>query len=150
MAIEKAIYTAHARIVGGRVGNAKSDDGQIDLKLDRPVEMGGKGNGTNPEQLFAAGYAACFIGALRVVAGKRHIRVPEDVAIDSAVSLGALAGGAEGFSIAVTMTIHLPGIERATAEELVDHAHQVCPYSNATRGNIDVVLTLARDTDSLT
>src|ERR1700722_18190275 len=86
MAIDRAIYTAHARATGGRVGTAKSDDGQIDLKLDRPVEMGGKGNGTNPEQLFAAGYAACFIGALRVVAGKRHIRLPENVAIDSAVS----------------------------------------------------------------
>jgi len=142
MAIEKAIYTAHAKAMGGRVGTAKSDDGQIDLKLDRPVEMGGKGNGTNPEQLFAAGYAACFIGALRVVAGKRHIRIPEDVAIDSAVSFGPLAGEAEGFGIAVAMMIHLPGIERATAEELVQGAHQVCPYSNATRGNIDVLLTV--------
>jgi lipoyl-dependent peroxiredoxin len=142
MAIEKAIYTAHARATGGRVGTAKSDDGQIDLKLDRPIEMGGKGNGTNPEQLFAAGYATCFIGALRVVAGKRHIRVPEDVSIDSAVSFGPLAGGVEGFGIAVSMTIHLAGIERATAEELVQLAHQTCPYSNATRGNIDVLLTL--------
>jgi osmotically inducible protein OsmC len=143
MAIEKEIYTARAKAMGGRVGTAKSDDGQIDLKLDRPVEMGGKGKGTNPEQLFAVGYAACFIGALRVVAGKRHIRIPEDVAIDSAVSFGPLAGEAEGFGIAVAMTIHLPGIERATAEELVHHAHQVCPYSNATRGNIDVLLTVA-------
>jgi len=91
MAIENAIYTARARAMGGRVGTAKSDDGQINLKLDRPVEMGGKGNGTNPEQLFAVGYAACFIGALRVVARKRHIRMPEDVAIDSAVSFGPLA-----------------------------------------------------------
>jgi Ohr subfamily peroxiredoxin len=143
MSIEKVIYTARAKSMGGRVGSARSDDGQIDLKLDRPVEMGGKGNGTNPEQLFAAGYAACFIGALRVVAGKRHIRVPEEVAIDSAVSFGPLAGGVEGFGIAVAMTIHLPGIERATAEELVHHAHQVCPYSNATRGNIDVQLSVA-------
>ena len=143
MAIEKVIYTARAKAVGGRVGTAKSDDGQIDLKLDRPVEMGGKGNGTNPEQLFAAGYAACFIGALRVVAGKRHIRIPEDLAIDSAVSFGPLKGEAEGFGIAVAMTIHLPGIERATAEELVHSAHQVCPYSNATRGNINVLLTVA-------
>jgi lipoyl-dependent peroxiredoxin len=143
MAIEKAIYTAHARVTGGRIGAAKSDDGQIDLKLDRPVEMGGKGEGTNPEQLFAAGYAACFIGALRVVAGKRHIRVSETVAVDSAVSFGPLAGGVEGFGIAVAMTIHLPDIERATAEELVHLAHQVCPYSNATRGNVDVVLTVA-------
>jgi lipoyl-dependent peroxiredoxin len=143
MAIDKVVYTARAKAVGGRVGTARSDDGQIDLKLDRPVEMGGKGNGTNPEQLFAAGYAACFIGALRVVAGKRHIRVPEDVTIDSAVSFGPLAGGVEGFGIAVAMTIHLPGIEPATAEELVHHAHQVCPYSNATRGNIDVQLSVA-------
>jgi osmotically inducible protein OsmC len=143
MAIEKVIYTARAKSMGGRVGTAKSDDGQIDLKLDRPVEMGGKGDGTNPEQLFAVGYAACFIGALRVVAGKRHMRIPEEVSIDSAVSFGLLAGGVEGFGIAVAMTIHLPGIERATAEELVHHAHQVCPYSNATRGNIDVQLTLA-------
>ena len=142
MAIEKAIYTAHARATGGRIGTAKSDDGQIDLKLDRPIEMGGKGNGTNPEQLFAAGYAACFIGALRVAAGKRHIRVPEDVSVDSAVSFGSLAGGVEGFGIAVSMTIHLAGIERATAEKLVQLAHQTCPYSNAPRGNIDVLLTL--------
>jgi osmotically inducible protein OsmC len=143
MAIEKAIYTARAKAMGGRVGTAISDDRQISLKLDRPVEMGGKGNGTNPEQLFAAGYAACFIGALRVVAGKRHIRIPEDLAIDSEVSFGPLKGEAEGFGIAVAMTIHLPGIERATAEELVHRAHQVCPYSNATRGNIDVLLTVA-------
>ena len=142
MSIEKVIYTARAKAMGGRVGTAKSDDGQIDLKLDGPVEMSGKGNGTNPEQLFAVGYAACFIGALRVVAGKRHIRIPEDVALDSAVSFGLL-GEAEGFGIAVAMTIHLPGIERATAEELVHRAHQVCPYSNATRGNIDVLLTVA-------
>ena len=143
MAIEKAIYTARATAMGGRVGIAKSDDGLINLKLDRPVEMGGKGNGTNPEQLFAVGYAACFIGALRVVAGKHHIRIPEEVAIDSAVSFGHLQGDAEGFGIAVAMIVHLPGIERATAEELVQLAHQVCPYSNATRGNIDVLLTVA-------
>jgi lipoyl-dependent peroxiredoxin len=143
VAIENAIYTARAKAMGGRVGTAKSDDGQINLKLDRPVEMGGKGNGTNPEQLFAAGYAACFIGALRVVAGKRHIRIPEEVAIDSEVSFGPLKGNAEGFGIAVAMMIHLPGIERATAEELVHRAHQVCPYSHATRGNIDVLLTVA-------
>jgi osmotically inducible protein OsmC len=95
--------------------------------------MGGKGNGTNPEQMFASGYVACFIGTLRVVAGKRHIRIPEDVALDSAVSFGLL-GEAEGFGIAVAMMIQLPGIERATAEELVHRAHQVCPYSNAARG----------------
>ena len=116
MAIEKAIYTARAKATGGRVGTAKSDDGQIDLKLDRPVEMGGKENGTNLEQLFAAGYAACFIGALKVVAGKRNARIPEEVAIDSAVSFGLLKREAEGFGIAVAITIHLPGIERDAAE----------------------------------
>jgi lipoyl-dependent peroxiredoxin len=89
------------------------------------------------------GYAACFIGALRVVAGERHIRIPKGVAIDWGVSFGPLKGEAEGFGIAVAMTIYLPGIERATAEELVHHAHQVCPYSNATRGNIDVLLNVA-------
>ncbi|WP_373564004.1 Ohr family peroxiredoxin [Tunturiibacter gelidoferens] len=89
------------------------------------------------------GYAACFIGAQKVVAGERHIRIPEEVAIDSAVSFGPLNGEAEGFGIAVAMTIYLPGIERATAEELVQRAHQICPYSNATRGNIDVLLTVA-------
>jgi Ohr subfamily peroxiredoxin len=142
MAIEKVIYTARAKAMGGRIGTAKSDDGQINLKLDRPVEMGGKGNDTNPEQLFAAGYAACFIGALRVVAGKRHMRIPGEAAIDSSVSFGPLEGQAEGFGIAVAMMIHLPGIERPTAEELVHDAHRVCPYSNATRGNIDVSLTV--------
>jgi lipoyl-dependent peroxiredoxin len=118
--------------MGGRVGTAKSDDGQINLKLARPVEMSGKGSGPNPEQLFAAGNAACFIGGLRGIAGKRHIRIPEDGALDSAVSFGLL-GEAEEFGIAVAMTIQLPGIERATAEELADRAHQVCPYSNAAR-----------------
>jgi lipoyl-dependent peroxiredoxin len=143
MSIEKVIYIAKAKAMGGRIGTAKSDDGQIDLKLDRPVEMGGKADGTNPEQLFAVGYAACFIGALRVVAGRHHIRIPEEVAIDSAVSFGPLKGEVEGFGIAVAMTIHLPGIDRTTAEELVQQAHQVCPYSTATRGNIDVLLTVA-------
>jgi lipoyl-dependent peroxiredoxin len=98
--------------MGVRVGTAKSEDGQINLKLDRPVEMGGKGDGTNPEQLFAAGYAACFVGALKVVAGKRLIRIPEDVVIDSAVSFGALKGESEGFGISVAMTIHYPALKK--------------------------------------
>jgi osmotically inducible protein OsmC len=142
MAIEKAIYTAHAKVTGGRIGTAATDDGQLELRLDRPKEMGGEGVGTNPEQLFAAGYAACFIGALKVVAGKRHIRVPEDISIDSEVSFGLLRGQSEGFGIAVAMVVHLPGIEKSIAEDLVHAAHQVCPYSNATRGNIDVFLSV--------
>jgi len=143
MAIERAIYTARAIATGGRTGTAKTDDGQLDLLLDRPKEMGGKGVGTNPEQLFAAGYAACFIGALKVVAGRQHIRIPQDVSIDSEVSFGPLVGGVEGFGIAVALKVHLPGVEHNQAEELVRDAHQVCPYSNATRGNIDVTLSLA-------
>lgn len=143
MAIEKAIYTARATATGGRTGSAKTDDGQLNLQLDRPKEMGGKGAGTNPEQLFAAGYAACFIGALKVVAGRQHIRALQEVSIDSEVSFGPLAGGVEGFGIAVAMNVHLPGMERDLAEKLVHDAHQVCPYSNATRGNIDVALSLA-------
>jgi Ohr subfamily peroxiredoxin len=143
MAIEKTIYTARATATGGRTGTAKTDDGQLDLQLDRPKKMGGKGAGTNPEQLFAAGYAACFIGALKVVAGKQHIRVPQDVSIDSEVAFGPLAGDVEGFGIAVALKVNLPGIERILAGSLVHAAHQVCPYSNATRGNIDVTLSLA-------
>jgi len=140
----KVLYTAEAHVTGGRgQGHGRSSDGQLDVQLRLPTEMGGAGDGTNPEQLFAVGYAACFIGALRVVAGKRHIRIPEDVAIDSAVSFGPLKGATDGFGIAVAMTIHLPGIEKVIAEELVHQAHQVCPYSNATRGNIDVELTVS-------
>ena len=143
MAIEKTIYTARATATGGRIGTAKTDDGQLSLQLDRPKEMGGKGAGTNPEQLFATGYAACFIGALKVVAGKQHMRIPQEVSIDSEVSFGPLTGGVEGFGIAVAMKVHLPGMDRDVAEKLVRDAHQVCPYSNATRGNIDVTLSLA-------
>jgi len=142
MAIEKVIYTAHATITGGRIGTAKTDDGQLNLILDRPKEMVGKAEGTNPEQLFAAGYGACFLSALKIVAGKQHIRVPEDASIDSDVSIGPLAGGKEGFGIAVAMRVHLPGLDRIAAEALVEAAHQVCPYSNATRGNIDVALSV--------
>jgi lipoyl-dependent peroxiredoxin len=143
MPIGEAIYIARAKATGGRIGTARTDDGQLELRLDRPREMGGKGEGTNPEQLFAVGYATCFIGALRVVAGKKHIRITDDVFIDSDVSFGPLAGGVEGFGIAVALKVHLPGIERCIAEKLVHEAHQVCPYSNATRGNIDVVLSVA-------
>jgi lipoyl-dependent peroxiredoxin len=143
MALEKVVYTAHATATGGRDGVAKSDDGKLEVKLDPPKQMGGGGTGTNPEQLFAAGYAACFIGALKVVAGKQKISVPPDVSIDSSVSFGPLAGGAPGFGIAVDMKVHVPGMDREQAERLVQQAHQICPYSNATRGNIDVNLSVA-------
>ena len=142
MALDKVVYTAHATATGGRDGVAKSDDGKLDVKLDPPPQMGGGGAGTNPEQLFAAGYAACFIGALKVVAGKEKVSI-KDVSIDSSVNFGPLANGAKGFGIGVDMVVHLPGVEREQAEKLVHEAHEICPYSNATRNNIDVNLSVA-------
>jgi osmotically inducible protein OsmC len=143
MALEKVVYTAHATATGGRDGIAKSDDGKLDVKLDPPKVMGGGGTGTNPEQLFGAGYAACFLGALKFVANTQKIQVPADASIDSSVNFGPLAGGAKGFGIAVDMVVHLPGMEKEEAERLVHQAHEVCPYSNATRNNIDVTLSVA-------
>lgn len=138
--LDKVVYTARAHTTGGRDGSARSDDGLLDVKLSPPKEMGGAGTATNPEQLFAAGYSACFIGALKAVGGMQKIAIPQDVAVDAEVDLGPITGG---YGIAVRLTVHLPGMERAAAQALVDTAHKVCPYSNATRGNIDVTLTLA-------
>ncbi len=141
MALDKVLYTAHGKATGGREGTGSSSDGALTVKLSTPKELGGAGgDGTNPEQLFAVGYAACFIGALKAVGGKMKIAVPADVSIDSSVGIGPIPAG---FGIQVAMTIHLPGMDRTVAEQLVAAAHQVCPYSNATRGNIDVSLTLA-------
>ncbi len=141
MALDKVLYTAHGKATGGREGTGSSSDGALNVKLSTPKELGGAGgDGTNPEQLFAVGYAACFIGAMKAVGGKMKIAVPADVSIDSTVGIGPIPAG---FGIQVAMTIHLPGMDRAVAEQLVAAAHQVCPYSNATRGNIDVNLTIA-------
>ena len=137
--LDKVIYTAKARTTGGRDGRSVSDDGLLDVKLSPPKELGGVGGATNPEQLFAAGYSACFIGALRHVAGMKKIAVPADVAIEASVDIGPIPNG---FGIAARLAISLPGMDRAVAQDLVDTAHQVCPYSNATRGNIVVELTL--------
>ena len=142
MALEKIIYTAHATATGGRDGVAKSDDGKLSVKLNPPKEMGGNGDGTNPEQLFAAGYSACFLGAMKFVAGTQKVSLPADTSIDADVHFGPRTGGAKGFSVDVALNISLPGMEREKAEALVHEAHEVCPYSNATRGNIDVVLTV--------
>ncbi|MGM9515229.1 organic hydroperoxide resistance protein [Roseateles sp. DB2] len=140
MALEKVLYTATATATGGRQGTAESSDGKLKIDLSTPRELGGAGgDGTNPEQLFAAGYSACFIGAIKAVAAKQKIAVPNDVSITSDVGIGPIP---QGFGIQVSMRISLPGMERAAAQALVDAAHQVCPYSNATRGNIDVSLTL--------
>jgi lipoyl-dependent peroxiredoxin len=143
MAIDKAIYTAHATSIGGRTGTTESSDGAIKLALMTPKELGGAGGaGTNPEQLFAAGYSACFIGAMKAVAARQKIALPADVSIKSDVSIGAMTGKEGAFSISVAMAVHVPGMDKAAAETLVATAHQVCPYSNATRGNIDVSLTV--------
>ncbi len=134
------LYTAKAHVTGGRAeGHGRSSDGALEVNLRIPAEMGGPGGGTNPEELFAVGYAACFEGALGVVA-RRAKADPGDVAIDSSVSLSA--NGQGGFVLSVGLDVTLPAIsDAATAVDLVRAAHEVCPYSNATRGNIDVALT---------
>ena len=134
--LEKVLYTAKAHTTGGRDGASRTDDGRLDIKLSSP---GTSGTGTNPEQLFAAGYAACFIGALKAVAGMQKINLPADLAIDSSVDLGKVG---EAYGISAELNVSLPGMERKAAQKLVDAAHQVCPYSNATRGNIDVTVNL--------
>jgi lipoyl-dependent peroxiredoxin len=140
MSIEKVLYRAHAKVTGGRDGHAVSSDNVLDVKLTTPRELGGAGGaGTNPEQLFAAGYSACFIGALKFVAGREKITLPADTAIEGNVGIGAIP---TGFGIEVELKISIPGVPRAQAEELVKKAHLVCPYSNATRNNIDVKLTV--------
>jgi lipoyl-dependent peroxiredoxin len=134
--LEKVIYTARAHTTGGRDGASRSDDGRLDIKLSPPA-MGG--SGTNPEQLFAAGYSACFIGAMKAVAGKMKVTLPTDLAVDAEVDLGPTPGA---YSIAARLNVSLPGMDRAAAQTLLDAAHKVCPYSNATRGNIDVKISL--------
>ena len=135
--LEKVIYTARAHTTGGRDGASRTDDGRLDIKLSPPA-LGG--SGTNPEQLFAAGYSACFIGAMKAVAGKMKVTLPADLAIDAEVDLGPTPGA---YGIAARLNVSLPGMDRAAAQALLDAAHKVCPYSNATRGNIDVKITLA-------
>ncbi|MFC8751002.1 organic hydroperoxide resistance protein [Pseudomonas oryzihabitans] len=135
------LYTASATSTGGRDGRSISSDKVLDVQLSTPKELGGAGGaGTNPEQLFAAGYSACFIGALKFVGAKEKIAVPADVSVTAQVGIGPIP---TGFALDVELVISLPGLERAAAEDLVEKAHQVCPYSNATRGNVDVRLTLA-------
>ncbi|ANF82451.1 organic hydroperoxide resistance protein [Acinetobacter sp. NCu2D-2] len=139
MALEKAVYTAHAKATGGRDGRATSSDGSFDIQLAVPKEMGGSGGGANPEQLFAAGYSACFLGAMKFVASRDKISLSKDAYIEGDVGIGPIPNG---FGIEVTLNIHLEGMDAAEAQKLVDAAHIVCPYSNATRGNIDVTLNV--------
>ncbi|EMV8751940.1 organic hydroperoxide resistance protein [Escherichia coli] len=141
MPVEKVLYVAHAHATGGREGSARSDDGVLDVRLTMPRELGGNGaQGSNPEQLFAAGYSACFLGALNFVASQKKVKLPTESRVDGSVGIGPIP---TGFGIEVGLTVSLPGLERTLAEELVQKAHVVCPYSNATRGNINVTLTLA-------
>ncbi|MBN9323552.1 MAG: organic hydroperoxide resistance protein [Delftia acidovorans] len=134
--LEKVLYTARAHTTGGRDGASRTDDGRLDVTLSSP---GTSGTGTNPEQLFAAGYSACFIGAIKAVAGKQKISLPQDLSIDAEVDLGTIPNA---YGIAARLKVSLPGMDKAAAQALVDAAHKVCPYSNATRGNIDVQITL--------
>jgi osmotically inducible protein OsmC len=139
MSIE-TLYTAHAVATGdGRNGHVASSDGLVDTDVAIPKEMGGPGGATNPEQLFAAGYAACFHSALKIVAGKEKFALGEDTTIDASVGIGS--NGAGGYGLTVALVAHLPGLTQEQADDLVAKAHQVCPYSNATRGNIDVALS---------
>ena len=135
------LYTANATATGGRDGQAASNDQRLTAKLSTPKELGGAGGeGTNPEQLFAAGYSACFIGAMKFVAGAQKIALPAETSVNGLVGIGPNSNG--GFGLQVELNISLPGMERAAAEALVQKAHEVCPYSNATRGNIDVSIKL--------
>ena len=140
MALEKVLYQAQATATGGRDGRAVSSDGVLDVKLTTPKELGGAGGAaTNPEQLFAAGYSACFMGAMKFVAMQQKKALPADATVTGKVGIGPIPAG---FGIEVDLAVSLPGWERADAQALVEAAHKVCPYSNATRGNIDVRLSV--------
>lgn len=143
MTIDKALYTARSTTTGGRTGSTESSDGRLQLQLSTPKELGGDGGpGTNPEQLFASGYAACFIGALKAVAARQKMALPADVSITADVAIGPLNGKPGAFGIAVAMAVRVPGFDKAVAEQLVAAAHEICPYSNATRGNVDVTFSV--------
>lgn len=134
----KPLYTAEASAVGGREGHVRSADGLLDVDLRPPEAMGGPGGATNPEELFAAGYAACFQSALGVVGRRQKVSV-DGSTVTAKVAIGTTAGG--GFGLAVALEVHVPDVDAATAQALIEGAHEVCPYSNATRGNIEVTLT---------
>jgi lipoyl-dependent peroxiredoxin len=137
--LNQVLYTARTHTTGGRDGRAVSDDGRLDVALSAPPGLGGKGDATNPEQLFAAGYSACFLSALKFVASQQGIAVPSDAAVAAEVDLGPTA---HGFGLAVRLQVRLPGMSSDVAEQVVAAAHTVCPYSNATRNNIPVTITI--------
>jgi osmotically inducible protein OsmC len=136
MAVDKVLYRTKASATGGRDGKARTADGTLDFQLTVPKELGGPGDhGANPEKLFAAGYSACYLGALRFVAGKEKVTIPADASVTADVGIGEIPGG---FGIDVELTVSIPGMDKAKAEDLVAKAHKVCPYSNAIRGNVEV------------
>lgn len=134
-ALEKVLYTAKTHTTGGRDGNSKSDDGQLAVKLTSP----GKGGGTNPEQLFAAGWSACYIGAMKAAAAKLQVALSPETAVDAEVDLGTVGGN---YTLQARLNVSIPGMDKAKARELVDLAHTICPYSRATHGNVEVTTTL--------
>ncbi len=137
----KVAYRTSAFATGGRDGHAGAQDGRLDLTLSTPKELGGAGGeGTNPEQLFAAGYSACFIGALKVAGGQLKLNVPAETKVSATVGIGPRTEG--GFGITADLQVDLPGLDMGDAQRLVERAHEICPYSNATRGNVDVGLTV--------
>lgn len=138
----QALYTAQASATGGRIGRAVSSDNSFDLELSTPKQLGGPGgSGTNPEQLFAAGYAACFLSALKLVARMQKIAVGDDASVTADVGIGS--NGQGGYALSAKLVVSLPGVAAEQAQALVNKAHEVCPYSNATRGNMPVELSLA-------
>lgn len=140
MKIEKVLYRAHAKSTGGREGRSITSDDGVNVKLTIPKEMGGGGAaGTNPEQLFAMGYSACFLGAMKFVAGQSKVTLPDDTNIEGIVGIGQIPGG---FGIEVELKIQIPGMDKTQARDIVEKAHHVCPYSNATRGNVEVKLNV--------
>lgn len=140
MSLEKTLYTGTATATGGREGRATSSDGVLDVALSTPRALGGAGgDGTNPEQLFAAGYAGCFLGALKLVASRQKVALPAAATVTADVGIGPLGNG---FGLQVTLTVTAPGLDNGQLQALLEQAHQVCPYSNATRGNIDVELRI--------
>lgn len=140
MTIEKVLYNAYATATGGRDGRAVTSDEVLNVALSTPKELGGAGGpGTNPEQLFASGYSACFLGALKYVAAQDKVMLPADTTVSARVGIGGIP---TGFGIEVALTVKVPNLPAAQVQDLVDRAHIVCPYSNATRGNIDVSLTV--------
>ena len=143
MSVKQVLYTAHGHATGGRDGAGATDDGKVNVKLSVPKGLGGDdGPGTNPEQLFSVGYSACFLGALKVVAGKEHVKLPAETKVQADIGIGPREDGG-GFGITAALTISAPGVDKAQLEELVQKAHIVCPYSNAIHKSVDVKLSVA-------